>query len=76
MAKTEPHTGWPASLGRFSSLKLGMAPPFGTLFGRNGPLWEVRGIEISTRDRRGTLISIPFLGLSPLFFGGKKTIKV
>ena len=40
--------------------------------GRNGPLWEVRGIEISTPDRRGTIISISFLGLSPLLGGSKK----
>ena len=32
------------------SLKTRIAPRFHLLFGRNGPLWEVRGIEISTRD--------------------------
>ena len=48
-------------------------PPFcPTLFVRNGLLWEVREVEISTRDRRGTLILIPFLGLSLPFFGVKK----
>ena len=27
-----------------------MAFPFGSLFGRNEPLWEVRGIDISMRE--------------------------
>ena len=35
------------ALGPFRFSKLGM--PL-TLFGRNGPLWEVRGIEISIRE--------------------------
>ena len=49
--------------------------PLGPLFGRNGALWEVRGIDISRRDRRGTLISIPFLGLRKFWRGPKKTSK-
>ena len=52
--------------------KLGMAPLLAPLFGRSGLLWEVREIDISTRDRRGTLISIPFLGLSLPCGGSKK----
>ena len=35
-------------------------------------LWDVWGIEISMRDRRGTLISIPVLGLSSHFGWSKK----
>ena len=69
--EVDRNTGWPASPGPFRLSKLGMALRFGLLFGRNGPLWEVWGIEISTRDRRGTLISISFLNLSPPFFGVK-----
>ena len=54
-----------------SSLSTRNGSPFGHFVGRNGPHWEVRGIENSTPDRRGTLISIPFLGLSLLFLGSK-----
>ena len=66
--------GW-LTLGPFRRSKLGMALRLGLLFGRNGPFCEVRGIKISTRDRRGTLISISFLGLS-LPFGRSKNIIV
>ncbi len=55
--------GWPAGPGPYSSLKNRNGSTFGPLFGRNGPFWEVRGIEISTRDRRGALI------WAPLFWG-------
>ena len=55
---TTQHTGWPGP-GPLSPLKTWNGHRFGPLFGRNGPLWEVWGIEISTRDRRGNLISIP-----------------
>ena len=58
----------------FRLSKLGMVTVLAPLFGRNGPLWEVWEIEIPTRDRRGKLISIPFLGWSP-FYGGQKTSK-
>ena len=67
-------TGGRLALGPFRFPKLGMGHLSAHLFGRNGPL-EVRGIEISTRDRRGTLISIPFLGLSLPFWRSKKTSK-
>ena len=49
------------ALGPFRLSKLGMASLLAPFFRRNGPLWEVRGIEISTRDRRGTSIRAPFL---------------
>ena len=62
------------ALGPFFCLKTRNGPRFGLLFGRNGQL-QVQGIEISTRDRRGTLISIPLLGLSPPFWEVKKTSK-
>ena len=57
------------------SLKTRNGPHCGLLFGRDGLLWEVWGVKISTRDRRGTLISISFLGLSSPFLGSKN-IKV
>ena len=38
------------ALGPFRHPKPGMPPFLGSYFGRNGPLWEVRGIEFSTRE--------------------------
>ena len=38
------------ALGPFRLSKLGMAPLLAPVFGRNGHLWEVRGIEISMRE--------------------------
>ena len=55
--------------------------PFWTPFRSEwATLWEVRGIEFSTRDGSGTLISISFFGLSSLFgelffLGGQKISK-
>ena len=60
----------------FVSQKTRNGPRFGPLFGRDGPLRKVRGIEISTRDRRGTFMSIPSLGLSPPFGRSKKSQSV
>ena len=63
------------ALGPFSSQNSEW-PPFWPPFPSEWvPLGGVRGIEISTQDRGGTLISIPFLGLSPLF-GRSKNIRV
>ena len=58
----------------FRLSKLGIDPVLATLFGRKGPRGEVWGIEISTRDRRRTLISIPPWFENP-FLGGQKTSK-
>ena len=68
--------GGHASPGLLSSLKLRMASLLAPSFGRNGPLWEVRVIENSTRDRRGTSISSPFLCLSPPFWVSKEHQRV
>ena len=38
------------ALGPFRLSKLGMTPVLARLFGRNGPLWEVRGLDTSSRD--------------------------
>ena len=43
-------TGWPASPGPFFVSQKSEWLPFWPLFGRNGPLWEVREIEISIRE--------------------------
>ena len=58
----------------FRLSKLGIDPVLATPFGRKGPRGEVWGIEISTRDRRRTLISIP-PWFEPFFLGGQKTSK-
>ena len=42
--------GGPLALGPFRLSKLEMAPLLAPFFGRNGPLWEVWEIEISTRE--------------------------
>ena len=55
------------ALGPFRLSKPGMAPLLAHLFGGNGTLWKVRRIEISTRDRHGTLISIPFQVSAPFW---------
>ena len=56
-------TGWPARPGPLLPLKTRNASPFGLLFGRNGPFWEVREIEISMRDFG------PFSWFEPSLFG-------
>ena len=44
------NTGWPASPGSLSSLKTWNGPPFGPVFGGNGSVWGVQGIDISMRE--------------------------
>ena len=61
----------------FTSLKTRHLHPFWLPFRPEwGPFGKSGEVEISTRDRRRTLISILFLGLSPSFLGVKKNIKV
>ena len=60
------------ALGPFRVSKLGVALLSAHLFGRNGSLWEVRGIEISMREPDVE----PFSWLEPLFFLDLKTSKL
>ena len=63
--------GPPLALGPLHLSKPGMPRLLGPFFGRKKPLWEIRGIEISTRE----LNFEPLSWFGPFFFGSKN-IKV